>query len=84
MKFIDSLIEKFNTLTSGSEKPLVGIDIGSYAVKIIQLSGSGSKAKLKNWAYQPHKFSQDAPASEKKVAITQELQKLVKKLDLAG
>lgn len=78
------MAEQFRTVTSGSEKPLVGIDIGSYSLKLVHFSGTGNKMKLKHWAYRPYKFAQDAPASEKKLAINQTLQELVKELDLAG
>jgi type IV pilus assembly protein PilM len=84
IKLLESALNKFQTLTSGSEKPTVGIDIGSYAIKIIQFTGSGKNTKIKNWSYTPYQFAQDAPASEKKVAITQMLQELAKKLDLTG
>jgi type IV pilus assembly protein PilM len=84
IKFVNTLVNQFQTLTSGSEKPLIGIDIGSYAIKIVQFSGSGNRLKLKNWAYKPYSFAHDAQASEKKVAITQTLLELVKKLDIGG
>lgn len=84
IKLLNTLAGHFQTLTSGSEKPLVGIDIGSYAIKLVHFSGSGGNIKIKNWAYRPYKFAQDAPASEKKVAITQDLQEIVKEFDLTG
>ena len=52
-------------------KEIVGIDIGSYAVKIVCFGEGKKQIKLKDWGYLPLAIKPDIPPEEKKAIIAQ-------------
>jgi len=58
---------------------LVGVDIGSYSVKVVWLSCDGKSCRLKSWGYAPLQFRLDAPPEEKKLSTTQLIKSLFEK-----
>jgi type IV pilus assembly protein PilM len=63
-------------------KDIIGIDIGSYAVKIVCLSEEKKVLKLKDWGYIPLAIKADVPPEERKEIISQEIKAYVKKRNL--
>ena len=61
------------------QKGIIGIDIGSYAVKMVSFIEEKKKIKLKDWGYIPLNFSQDATAEEKQAVISEEIKKYLRK-----
>lgn len=60
-------------------KEIVGIDIGSYAVKIVCFSEEKKQIKLKDWGHIPLAIKPDTPPEEKKAIIAQEIKDYLKK-----
>lgn len=60
-------------------KDIIGIDIGSYAVKIVCLGEEKKVLKLKDWGYIPLAIKADATPEERKEIISQEIKVYVKK-----
>lgn len=60
-------------------KAVIGIDIGSYAVKIVYLVEEKKQIKLKDWGYLPFSIKPDTPPEEKKNLISQEIKNFIKK-----
>ena len=54
-------------------KDLVGVDIGSYALKVVVLERTPEGAKLKAWGHLPLASKADASPDEKKIATVQAL-----------
>lgn len=60
-------------------KDIVGIDIGSYAVKIVCFKEEKKQLKLKDWGYIPLAVKPDTPPEEKRAIISQEIKDYLKK-----
>ncbi len=60
-------------------KEIIGIDIGSYAIKIVCFGEEKKQIKLKDWGYIPLAIKPDTPAEEKKAIIAQEIKDYLKK-----
>lgn len=60
-------------------KEIIGIDIGSYAVKIVCFAEEKKQIKLKEWGYIPLAIKPDVPPEEKKAIIAQEIRNFIKK-----
>ncbi|HOI42144.1 MAG TPA: type IV pilus assembly protein PilM [Elusimicrobiales bacterium] len=60
-------------------KDVVGIDIGSYSVKIVCFTEEKKELKLKDWGYIPLSFKPDVPPEERRLAIAQEIRTHLKK-----
>lgn len=60
---------------------LIGIDIGSYALKIVLFSKEDG-IKLKNWGYIPLNLKDDMDEAEKKMIISQEIENFIKKYNI--
>jgi type IV pilus assembly protein PilM len=60
-------------------KEIVGIDIGSYAVKIVCFAEEKKQIKLKDWGQIPLNIKPDTPPEEKKAIIAQEIKDYLKK-----
>ena len=60
-------------------KDVVGIDIGSYSVKIVCFTEEKKELKLKDWGYIPLSFRSDVPPEERRLAIAQEIRTHLKK-----
>lgn len=56
---------------------LVGLDIGSYAVKCASVSMAGKTVKIKNWGYEPYNFKTNATVDEKKKQMGAALRKML-------
>lgn len=56
---------------------LVGLDIGSYAVKCASVSMAGKTVKIKNWGYEPYNFKTNATVEEKKKQMGSALRKML-------
>jgi len=63
-------------------KEIIGIDIGSYAVKIVCFSEEKKQIKLKEWGHIPLSIKPDVPPEEKRAIIAQEIRNFVKKKGL--
>jgi type IV pilus assembly protein PilM len=63
-------------------KDIIGIDIGSYAVKIVCLGEEKKVLKLKDWGYIPLAIKADASPEERKEIISQEIKAYIKKKGL--
>jgi len=57
-------------LFSGSQE-LVGVDIGSHAVKVVWLAANDKTCHLKGWGHSPLQFKSDATPEEKKFVTAQ-------------
>ena len=60
------LTEKFKTLFMGPQE-LVGVDIGSHAVKVVWLTSGDKTCRLNAWAHAPLQFGADATPEERKL-----------------
>jgi type IV pilus assembly protein PilM len=60
-------------------REIVGIDIGSYAVKIVCFAEDKKKIRLKDWGYIPLSIKSETPPEEKKAIISQEIRNYLKK-----
>ncbi|HAH32855.1 MAG TPA: hypothetical protein DCL44_11135 [Elusimicrobia bacterium] len=60
-------------------KDIVGIDIGSYSLKIVCFTLEKKQLKLKDWGYIPLAIKPDVPPEEKKSIIAQEIKNYLKK-----
>ncbi len=60
-------------------KEIVGIDIGSYAVKIVCFREEKKQLRLKDWGYIPLAIKADTPPEEKRAIIAQEIKACLKK-----
>lgn len=60
-------------------KEIVGIDIGSYAVKIVCFAEEKKQLKLKDWGHIPLAIKPDTPPEEKKAIIAQEIKDYLRK-----
>ncbi len=60
-------------------KEIIGIDIGSYAVKIVCFGEDRKQVKLKDWGYIPLTINPDTPPEEKKAVVAQEIKDYLKK-----
>ncbi len=60
-------------------KEIVGIDIGSYAVKIVCFAADKKKTRLKDWGHIPLSIKADTPPEEKKAIISGEIKNYLKK-----
>lgn len=74
MAKMDQVKEKLGALKGVAElfvgpKDVVGIDIGSYAVKVVSIKNEGGVPTLKAWGYLPLAGKADAGPDEKKVAV---------------
>ncbi|MCX7905175.1 MAG: pilus assembly protein PilM [Elusimicrobiales bacterium] len=58
---------------------IIGIDIGSYAIKIVLFSKNKDTINLKNWGYIPINLPTEMSHEEKKVAISLEISSFIKK-----
>ena len=63
-------------------KEIIGIDIGSYSVKIVCFGEEKKQLKLKDWGHIPLSIKGDTPAEEKKAIIAQEIKNYIKKKGL--
>lgn len=63
-------------------KDILGIDIGSYAVKIICFTEEKKVLKLKGWGYIPLSIKADTPPEEKKAIISGEIRTYLKKKNI--
>ncbi|MCX7641808.1 MAG: pilus assembly protein PilM [Elusimicrobiales bacterium] len=61
------------------EDEIIGIDIGSYAIKFVLFSKDKNGVTLKNWGYVPIKFPSDISPEERKIAISLEISSFIKK-----
>jgi len=60
-------------------KEIIGIDIGSYAVKIVCFAEEKKQLKLKEWGHIPLAIKPDVPPEERKAIIAQEIKNYIKK-----
>ncbi|HBB67702.1 MAG: hypothetical protein A2X28_01110 [Elusimicrobia bacterium GWA2_56_46] len=60
-------------------REIVGIDIGSYAVKIVCFTEEKKQPRLKDWGHIPLAIKPDTPPEEKKAIISQEIKNYIKK-----
>jgi len=60
-------------------KEIIGIDIGSYAVKIVCFAEEKKQLKLKEWGHIPLSIKPDVPPDERKAIIAQEIKNYIKK-----
>ncbi|MCX5784322.1 MAG: type IV pilus assembly protein PilM [Elusimicrobia bacterium] len=60
-------------------KDIVGVDIGSYSIKIVCFTQDKKHLKLKAWGYIPLAIKSDVPPEEKKTIIAQEIKDYLKK-----
>jgi type IV pilus assembly protein PilM len=60
-------------------KDIVGVDIGSYSIKIVCFVQEKKQLKLKDWGCIPLIFKSDVPPEEKKAIIAQEIKNYLKK-----
>ncbi|MBI4802588.1 MAG: type IV pilus assembly protein PilM [Elusimicrobia bacterium] len=60
-------------------KDIVGIDIGTYSVKIVCFGEEKKQLKLKDWGHIPLFIKPDTPVEEKKSIIAQEIKNYLKK-----
>ncbi len=56
---------------------VVGVDLGSYAIKIVHLKKEGTAWKLKAWGYAPIEAKPEASPDEKKQAVINRLRALL-------
>ena len=63
-------------------KDIIGIDIGSYAVKIICFTEEKKVFKLKDWGYIPLAIKPDVPPEERKLIISEEIKNYLKKKNI--
>jgi len=61
-----------SALISGP-KEIIGVDVGSYSVKVAVLQSEGSMMRLKCWGHLPIEAKQDASPEERKVAAVNAL-----------
>ncbi|MCK4935392.1 MAG: type IV pilus assembly protein PilM [Elusimicrobiales bacterium] len=61
------------------QKGIIGIDIGNYAVKLVSFVEEKKVIKLKDWGYIPLDFPPDITPEEKKVFVSEEIKKYLKK-----
>lgn len=61
------------------EDELLGIDIGSYALKFVLFKKDRTGVVLKNWGYIPLNLTSDISPEERKAIISQEISSFVKK-----
>ena len=60
-------------------RDIIGIDIGSSAVKIVCFSADKNQIRLKDWGHIPLAIKSDTPPEEKKAIIVQEIKDCLKK-----
>jgi type IV pilus assembly protein PilM len=60
----------------GGPKEFVGLDIGSYSIKIVWLVSANKTFKLKGWGYVPLAIKEDLPPNEKKHIIAWKIKEL--------
>ena len=60
-------------------REIIGIDIGSYAVKIVCFVEEKKQIKLKDWGHIPLAIKQDTPPEEKRAIIAQEIKNYLRK-----
>ncbi|HAF94561.1 MAG: hypothetical protein A2X34_00750 [Elusimicrobia bacterium GWC2_51_8] len=60
-------------------KDIVGVDIGSYSIKIVCFVQEKKQLKLKDWGCIPLAFKADTAPEEKKAIIAQEIKNYLKK-----
>ncbi len=60
-------------------KDVIGIDIGSYAVKIVSLGEEKKVLKLRDWGYIPLAIKPDTPPEERREIVSQEIKAYIKK-----
>jgi type IV pilus assembly protein PilM len=58
-------MDRFASLFSGP-KDLIGIDIGSYAIKLVFIKSQGGKPRIKAWGHLPIEARPDASPDERK------------------
>jgi type IV pilus assembly protein PilM len=58
---------------------ILGIDIGSYAIKFVLFSKDGENIELKNWGYLPLAIEESVEPAERKSIISNEISNFVKK-----
>ncbi len=56
---------------------LVGLDIGSYAVKAAAVSVAGKSVKIKGWGYEAYNFKPNSSIEEKKAQMNAALRKML-------
>ena len=49
----------------GGSKDLLGVDLGSHAVKILHVEGQGADAQVKNWAHLPLELTPEATPEQR-------------------
>lgn len=60
-------------------KDIVGVDIGTYSIKIVCFGEDRKQFKLKSWGHIPLSIKPDTPPEEKKAIISQEIKNYLKK-----
>ncbi|MDD4004269.1 MAG: type IV pilus assembly protein PilM [Elusimicrobiaceae bacterium] len=63
---------------------LIGLDIGSYAVKGASVTVSGKSAKIKGWGYEPYNFKANASIEDKKKQMAGALKKMLANARIAN
>lgn len=64
------------------EDEILGIDIGSYAIKFMLFSKDGNRILLKNWGYVPLPLKDSGNPVERKNIIVDEIKKHIKKYQI--
>ncbi len=64
------------------KKAIIGVDVGSYALKFVTLEEEKKELKLKDWGYVPLDFPPDINSEEKPIFISEEIKRYLKKKGL--
>jgi len=72
--------QKFESFFGSDE--IIGIDIGSYAVKIVFFNKDKDNLRLKAWGHIPLEIKSDIQPEEKKAIIASEIEKFFKKMGI--
>ncbi|MFA6583206.1 MAG: type IV pilus assembly protein PilM, partial [Elusimicrobiaceae bacterium] len=73
---ISELTSALKIFASGKED-LIGLDIGSYAVKAVYITGGEKACQVKAWGYEPYNFKPNTNPAEKKALMAKAVRKML-------